>query len=270
MKIYCNGEVKEKDTLEEIFEPGFLFGWGVFETMRAYQSRVAFLNEHIKRLNDGLDLLGIEKVNLNWDETIRNLLRENKLEDAYVRITAHKKRKGTGILIYTDVFGYYPPEVYKKGFTALISPHKRNQEDICAKVKSISYLNNRLSWFEAQKKKKSEALVLNYQGNVVGGARSNIFLINNGVAFTPSVKSGAFEGVTRQKVIEILGKLGIEVKEKNITLSDMLSCEEVFLTSSLLEIMPLVEVDDKKIKDGVPGKTTKQIHSQYKELIHSK
>ena len=270
MKIYCNKELKEKDTLEEVFEPGFLFGWGVFETMRAYQGNIAFLDDHAKRLNRGLDLLGIEKVDLNWDETIKNLFKENGLEDAYIRITAYKKRKETGVLIYTDVFGYYTKETYEKGFTAITSSHKRNQDDVCSKVKSISYLNNRLSWFEAQKKKKSEALVLNYQGNVVGGSRSNMFLINNGTAFTPSVKSGAFDGITRKKTIEILDKLGIEVKEKDITTDDILSCEEAFLTSSLLEIMPLVEVDDKKIKDGLPGKITKQIHAQYKELIRDK
>ncbi|UCG34782.1 MAG: aminotransferase class IV [Candidatus Omnitrophota bacterium] len=269
MKVYCNGKLEDKQNLEEVFEPGFLFGWGAFEAMRAYSGNIPFLDLHIERLNNGLALLGIDKVDLKWEDTIKGLLTENNLVDAYIRITAYKKRKETGVIIYVDKFGYYPPESYNKGFSALISPYKRNQHSVSCKVKSLSYLENRLSWFVAQKKNKSEALLLNQRGELVGGARSNLFLLREADAFTPSLEAGAFEGITRREVMAILNDLNIEVKEKKLTPDDIFNCEEVFLTSSLLEIMPLVELEDKTIAKGVPGELTKKIHSRYKELTRT-
>ena len=88
MKIYCNGNIVEKEAISEILEPGFLFGWGVFEPFRVYGGKISFLAEHIERLNKSLELLGIGKIELNWEKTVKELLRENNLEDAYLRITA--------------------------------------------------------------------------------------------------------------------------------------------------------------------------------------
>jgi branched-subunit amino acid aminotransferase/4-amino-4-deoxychorismate lyase len=107
MKVFCNARLVERESLEEIFEPGFLFGWGTFETLRAYKRKVPFLDLHIKRLNRNLSVLGIEEVNLDFKGAIRALLNENNLDDAYLRITAYKKRESTGIIIYADKFGYY-------------------------------------------------------------------------------------------------------------------------------------------------------------------
>lgn len=268
MKVYCNGDLCEKEKLEEIFEPGFLFGWGNFEVLRTYKKNIPFLDAHIQRLNSGLEFLGLESVSVNWEEKIKELLDENKLSDAYVRITVYKKRKGTGVLIYADKFGYYTDETYSKGFTAIISPHQRMINDINTKVKSLSYANNRVSWFRAQKKGKSEALVLNHQGFVVGGSRSNLFLVKDNEVITPALSCGAFGGITKQVIFRILKDLDIKIREEKITPEDLYDCEEAFISSALMEAMPLVECEDKLLGEGKPGKITLKVLEKYRELTH--
>ncbi len=267
MNIYSNGEIKEKNLLGDIFEPGFLFGWGLFEALRAYQGKIPFLSQHLNRLNQGISLLSLEAVNVNWEEEIHKLLKLNNLSDAYIRITVYKKRKGTGVLIYTDKFGYYLEEDYQKGFSALISSVKRQGDDICSQVKSLSYLSNRISWLQAQKQKKDEALIFNNQGFLVGGSRSNLFLINENRVTTPKLSSGAFCGITRQEVINIIQGLNISVAEEDIKKDDLFSHSEAFLTSSLMEVMPLVEVEGKSIGNGYPGELTLKILSEYRKLL---
>jgi branched-subunit amino acid aminotransferase/4-amino-4-deoxychorismate lyase len=172
----------------------------------------------------------------------------------------------TGVIIYTDKFGYYPTETYEKGFNAIISPYKRNSQNPFYQIKSLSYLENRLSWYEAQKQNKDEALVLNEKENLVGGSRSNLFIVKNEEVLTPPLASGAFYGITRKAVIRALKISRIKVKEKDIAPEDLYSCEEAFLTSALLEIMPLVECEGKKIARGKPGEISLKVISVYKNM----
>jgi len=266
MKLYINGQIKENQT-PEIFEPGFLFGWGVFEPLRIYKGKIPFLENHTKRLNQSLELLGIEKISLDWESILKNLLKENNLEDAYARIAAYKKRKGTGVIIYVANFTYYTPETYNKGFKAIISTHKRDELDIASKVKSFSYLNNRLAWLEAQKQGADEALILNKQGFLVGGARSNLFLVSDKKILTPSLESGAFCGITRNIVIEIAKDSNISLEERGLTPDDAYNASEAFMTSSLMEVMPLIQLDENKIFEGSPGAITLKLLSEYRKRL---
>jgi len=266
MKVYSNGDLVQREDLKEIFEPGYLFGWGVFEPIRVYGDNISFLDEHIKRLNDGLGLLGLEKASVDFEEEIWKVINANDVEDAYLRLTAYKKRQSTGLLIYADSFGYYTDEVYEKGFTCVVSPHRRNPEDLSSKVKSLSYLQNRVSWLEAQKRKKSEALMLNLNNKVCGGSRSNLFIINDNQLITPPLKSGAFSGITREKVLELAKDLNIEIVERAIENSEINLSSEAFITSALMEVMPLVEFEDKPIGNGKPGSLTNQLLSEYRTL----
>ncbi|MCM8787449.1 MAG: aminotransferase class IV [Candidatus Omnitrophica bacterium] len=270
MKIFLNGKIVKKENLSEIFEPGFLFGWGTFETLRAYNKNIPFLDLHISRLNDSLKFLGLDEVRIDFKNEIKNLLKINNLKDAYIRLTAYKKRENTGLIIYVDKFGYYSKETYKRGFCAIISPYKRNKNSPFYKIKSLSYLENRLSWYQAQRQNKDEALILSEDNFLVGGSRSNLFLIKDGVIFGPRVSTGVFLGITRNIVIKLLKDLKIEYKEKALTKKDLFSCDEAFLTSSLLEIMPLVECEGKKIKNGSVGNITLKILDCYRELCSKK
>ncbi|MBN3041110.1 MAG: aminotransferase class IV [Candidatus Omnitrophica bacterium] len=269
MKIYSNGDIIDKEKSAEVFEPGFLFGWGVFEPLRVYGDNIAFLDSHISRLESSLEIIGIESPKIEWEKEIRNLISINNIENAYIRITAYKKRKGTGALIYADKFAYYTDEVYNKGFTSLISSYERNTLDAGSQIKSLSYLQNRLSWFQAQKENKDEAIVLNQYGSIVGGSRSNLFIVNEGRIMTPSSDEGSFEGITREVVFDIAAKAGIEFLESKLTMEELATAEEAFITSALMEVMPLVECEDKPLGNGKPGELTLKILSEYRKIVNS-
>lgn len=267
MKIYNNGEVVEKESLAGIFEPGFLFGWGLFEALRAYNKNIAFLDKHVERLNNSLDKIGIGKLELDWERTIKQLLDENNLVDAYIRITAYKKRKGIGLIIYVDEFNYYKDDSYQKGFSAIISGEKRDPGSITSQVKSISYLQNRFAWYQAQRESKQEALLLNFNGSFAGASRSNVFFVKSNKLFTPSVACGAFCGITKAKVLGIAKGLKLEVVEGEIFPAEIANFDEAFITSSLMQVMPLVEIDGEPIGSGVPGKLTLKILEKYRRLL---
>jgi len=267
MKIFCNTTFVEKESLAELFEPGFLFGWGAFETLRAYHGKIPFLALHIRRLNDSLTVLGIDAVALDFEGVLKELLKVNALEEAYIRITAYKKRNSTGVLIYTDTFGYYPQSVYAKGFTAIVSPYRKATQSPFAQIKSLSFLEHRMSWHEAQKAGRDEALVLSQQNHLIGGSRSNLFLVKGKQIFTASDKSGAFAGITKHVLIRDASSLRLKVRQADITLEDLYDSDEAFLTSALLEVMPLVECGSKKIGIGAPGKITSKLLAHYRELV---
>lgn len=267
MKIYCNGELIAKEEIKEVFEPGFLFGWGVFEPLRAYKGNIPFLSEHLNRLNRSLDLLNIDKIDLEWEKIIKDLFKKNNLEDAYLRITVYKKRNGAGCLIYADKFGYYNQETYEKGFRAIVSAQKRSVDSISSKVKSISYLDNRISWLGAQQANNDEALVLNSDGFLAGGSRSNLFLVKDKIVFTPSLKDGAFDGITKEVVKGIAKRLDLSIEEKRLKIEDLFNSDEAFITSALMEVMPLIECEDRKIGKGIPGELTLKILSEYRRKL---
>ena len=268
MKVYINGEFKDKDNLGDMFEPGFLFGWGVFEPLRVYAGKIVFLEEHIHRLNNSARMVSLDVPKIDWETVINQSVKENNLSDAYVRLSVYKKRKGTGIIVYADNFAYYGANAYHNGFSSTISIIRRDETDISCKVKTISYLNNRLAWAQAQGKGKDEALMINSRHHLSGGSRSNLFLINDDLIVTPRLEDGAFCGITRQIVMGILSAMDLKIKEKKISVDELMAAQEAFITSSLLEVMPLVSCDDKPIGNGKPGKITTSIHAKYKEKIH--
>lgn len=264
MRLYLNGTYRGKEEVKELLEPGFLFGWGVFETLRVYKGKPAFLAEHLARLKKGAETTYLKFLDLDYAAAISALLKKNKLEDAYLRISLFKQREETGVLIYVDTFSYYPEETYKKGFTLVVSPFRRHPDSIYLKVKSISYLESRLSWAYAQEKKKDEAIFLSTDSYVQEGSRSNIFFVKNKATFTPALECGLLDGITRQQTITIINGLKIPLKEGNYTLSELISADEVFITSSLMEIMPIREVENHPIK---PGPIALRLLQEYRRRI---
>lgn len=268
MKVYLNGDIRETSDIEDILEPGFLFGWGVFETLRIYKGKPAFLQEHIERLKEGCKKILLDTPNVLFQKEINSLLKENdNLEDAYCRITLFKKRESTGVLIYVAPFDYYKQDDYENGFKAVVSSMVINSKNPLRSIKAISYLENRLAWRLAQEQGKDEAILLNEQGFIAEGSRANLFFVKDEMIFTPSFECGILNGITRQKVIEIIKNKGFDSIEGKFKLEDLLTCDEAFLTSSLMEVMPLVEVNALPIKEAKQGQITRKIHRAYKEII---
>ncbi|MFC1645943.1 aminotransferase class IV [Candidatus Omnitrophota bacterium] len=268
MRIYLNGNIKGSKLTDDILEPGFLFGWGVFETLRIYRGKPVFLKDHIQRLKVGCEKILLRFPAVAFGKKIAILLRVNKLSDAHCRITIFKKKNEAGVLISVTPLVQYSKSSYRNGFKAAVASFTRSSRDFLIGVKSTSYLENMIVRKTAEDRGKQEAIFLNESGFLTEGSRSNLFFVKGKTVYTPSLECGLLNGITRQKVIKIIKNNKLRLRLGRFKLGDLLSCDEAFFTSSLMEIMPLVEVDGESIKNGKPGEITRSLHRAYKLMIN--
>ena len=253
-----------------IFDPGFLYGQGVFETMRSYNQRVFRLDSHIERLLKACPILNIK---FDWDanslkQAVKKALKENNLKDAYLRLTVWQGEDRVNIAIFAKSYNFFKQEAYQKGFKAIIShSFRQNEFSPLAQLKSANYLHLLLAYQEAKRNNADEALLLNTQGFLAEASRANIFLVKDNCLLTPSLESGCLPGITRDTVLAIARKQGLKTIEGKVSLEDLRKCDEAFLTNSLIEVMPLVAIDNKPIKKGLPGKISEVILKGYRGLV---
>lgn len=267
--IWLNNKlIPEEKVLISILDSGFLYGYGLFETMRAYQGKFFCLDKHIKRLIESSKIinLNIDK-KINFAKIIEFTLKENPPhQNSYVRLSVWQQASGISILV--AVKEYFPlEEKYHFGFKTIISKKViQNEFSIFSKIKSMNRLVYQLAQKEANSKGLDEALILNTKGFLTEGSRTNIFLIKNNVLFTPSLESGCLAGITREVVLELAKKIGLEIYEKEILPKQIFEVDEVFLTNSLIEIMPVCFFENKPIKKAIPGPITQELRKQYQNL----
>ena len=284
MYIYINNSLTpESEAKISIFDHGFLYGDGIFETMRAYNGTVFMIEEHIQRLFRSASLIGLD---IKRDkDSIRSAVYEtitkNSLKDAYIRVTVSRGAGPIGLapelckeptfIIIVEEFRKYPKSYYNNGIKTMIAETKRNlKEAINPQIKSLNFLNNILAKIEAKKKNAYEALMLNAQGYLAEGTISNLFFIlsqdNKAVLCTPSVDCGILDGITRNIVLELAQKNGIKTKEGRFKKKDIYSASEVFITNTTMEIMPVCKVDEVSYRTGT---ISKLLHEAYKENVRA-
>lgn len=275
--IYINGEYFEKEDAKiSVFDHGFLYGDGVFESIRCYNGNVFALQEHIDRLYESA-----KSINLEIPETRDGMMRlvcktikRTKLKDAYVRLVISRgigdlgmdprKCPKPGIIIIVQQIAPLYGDLYDKGIRVFTVGVRRVAGDaIDVRAKTLNYLNNILAKIQASAAGCEEALMLNHLGYVCEGTGDNIFIVKNGCILTPPVESGALNGITRGFIFELSKKIDIACKEKNLTLIDIYTCDEAFMTGTLAEIIPVVEIDNRKIGNGKPGLTTKSLMGEF-------
>ncbi len=266
--IFLNGKfISPKNFKVSILDSGLFYGQGVFETMRSYDGRVFALDKHLHRLLKSLPAVKI-KCPYSAKElarAINKVLRLNNFKDAYIRLTVWQGEKRANTLIFVKNF----PSYYKKGFRGLIADYPVNEKSPLAGIKSTNYLLFHLARKNAEEKGFDEALFLNTKGFLAEGSRSNIFFVKNGQIFTPALKCGCLPGITRGIVISLARSLEIPVKEEKLRAERLFGCEEAFLTSSLMEIMPLAKVNNKVINKGKAGQITTWLQEEYKKKVES-
>jgi len=276
--VYLNGSLMPRSQARiSPFDLGFLYGYGLFETMRAYSGRIFRLDSHLERLSKSAQLLGLPQNAFNLKNACYDTLKANKLSDARIRLTASigegeakpdplRNPKPTVLVVATS---YTPPsaETYKKGFKSVVSSIRQNSQSPLSRLKTLNYLNQLLARKEAKEKGAGEAILLNERGFLCEGSTSNIFLVSRGTLTTPSEESGCLPGITRQVVIELAQELGLKVAEREVRLEELLNADEAFLTGSLIELMPLTEVNGKPIDKGKRGKVTERLMATYKEAV---
>ena len=276
--VYLDGSLIPRSQARiSALDYGFLYGFGLFETMRAYGGQVFRLDSHLNRLARSAEILGLPIEALDLKGAVRDTIHANKLSDARVRITISIGEGGMvpdpsacrqpTVLILAGHYQPYPKQVYERGFRAVVSSIRRNSQSPLSRLKSANYLENMLAKQEARAAGVDEAICLNEKGLLAEASMSNIFLVNDGILRTPAKESGILPGITREVVLELASQLGINTFEQDIRLDELFQAQEAFLTNSLMEIMPLTEIDGKPVGSSEAEFVTRRLMASYKKLV---
>lgn len=281
MKIYIDGKFYEKkDAKISVFDHGLLYGDGVFEGICSYNRLVFKLKEHLERLFESAHsiMLEVPLTAQKMQQAIISTLKLNKLKDAYIRVVVtrgegdlgldpRKCQGSASVIIIADKIVLYPQKLYQQGLEVITVPTVRNlPEALNPQIKSLNYLNNILAKIEAINCGFQEAIMLDSLGYVAECTGDNIFIVKRGELFTPPQCMGTLRGITRDTILDIAGKKRIRKHEHVLTRHEVYISDEVFLTGTAAEIIPVVKVDGRVIGDGKPGKMTLVLMKEFKKL----
>ncbi|MBN2453037.1 MAG: aminotransferase class IV [Candidatus Omnitrophica bacterium] len=277
-KVWLNKKIIDAESAcIPISDRGFMYGDGVFETMRSYSGMVFKIDAHLDRLFNSLKVAKFSSPYAKdyLKREIYRLLDANRLKEAYIRLMItrgegrfgmeHKDRFIPNTVIVVKEFHSYPARVYAKGITAGVVDIRQNELSPVSGIKSLNFINYILARFEAKEKGYDEAILANSRGHIAEATTSNIFMVKGMGLITPSPDSGILPGITRMVVMQLARRRGIFVKEMAVTRRELYNSDEIFLTNSLSEVLPVVAVDGKRIGRGVPGETTRLLHSLYRK-----
>ncbi|MFH0943872.1 MAG: aminotransferase class IV [Planctomycetota bacterium] len=268
-----------EEAVISVFDRGFLYGDSVYETVRTYQGRLFLMERHLARLGRSAERLwlavpgGLERVGA---EALRTLEAVGNPESCLRIVITRGARPGlvqldiesageSTLVLIARPFSGYAPEVHRDGVdVALVGVLRTGRQSLDPKVKSGNYLNNIIALHEARSQGAFECLMPNREGDLTEGSTSNVFLVQGGVVRTPSLESGLLDGITRSFVLELAKEAGYPVREERLGSDDLFGADEVFLTSSLKEVMPVRSLNGEKVGDGRPGPVTLDLLRRYR------
>ena len=279
--VNVNGRVSDQEhALISVFDHGFLYGEGVYETLRTYNGRSFLFERHMQRLRTsaGMLALTIPLTDREIDARFKDTIRAAGLDDgrdAYIRILV---TRGIGDLSYDLAAcpepsivvivkpNVAPPgDVFEKGVAvSLVDVIRNHPASVSPLIKSNNLLNNALAMQQAFRQGGYEGVMRNYRGELAECTQSNLFIVTGGVALTPPVDAGLLPGITRAFLFEVGAEAGIPVREAVLHDADLFAAEESFLTSTTREVVPIVRVDARQIGSGVPGPVTKALLDGYR------
>ena len=280
--VYVNGVITDgASAMVPVFDHGFLYGEGVYETIRTYHHIPFLLDRHLKRLR-----ASAAGIRLTISESDRDLARaiEATMRHAsgqgeqYIRLLV---TRGTGELNYDPAVCPEPtvviivrshkensPEVLNAGIAVVVSSIIRNHPDaINPLIKSNNLLNNALAMQEAIRAGAEEAIMLNYRGEIAECAQSNIFLVRGGSVRTPPLASGLLDGVTRNFIFEVACRANVTVQESVLDITDLKEADEIFITSTTREVLPVSKIGERAVGSGTPGPITRQLAAEFHRFI---
>jgi len=276
--IWVNGEWFSSDQpVLSAQDRGFLYGDGVFETLRVYGGEVFQLGAHWRRLARSAEFL---RIPLTWRpekiaDVLAELLERNGTPEAAARIALSRGPSSPGLrmngpaeptlLIQSRVFRPCPSEIYRRGADLVIAQVRQNADSPLSRHKTANYLLSILARQEAFEAKAHDALILNQYGQVCETSVANIFWVRDSEIHTPPAHCGLLLGITRSNVFRIAEKHGIMCRETAIQAGEIFSMEEVFMTNSLMEIAPVRRIDGRQIGSAAPGKVTGALMARYRE-----
>ncbi|HIA19411.1 MAG TPA: branched-chain-amino-acid transaminase [Planctomycetaceae bacterium] len=282
LKVYINGTLFEKEAAKiSVYDHGLLYGDGVFEGMRSYGGNIFRMQEHLDRLWNSAEAIWLE-IPLAKEEladAVNSTLAANGIQDGYVRLLITRGAGTLGlepdctgdsqVIIIADHITLYPDEYYQHGLKIITATVRRNHPAaLDPRIKSLNYLNNILAKIEGLQAGCVETLMLNHRGEVAECTGDNIFLVKSGCLVTPMTDAGILEGITRQAVIDLAHESAQEVRQVVVHLEDVYQADECFLTGSAAEVVPVVQVDEHQIGNGVPGPVTRDMMKRFQDLVN--
>jgi len=279
--VWIDGTWFAKDEAKiSVYDHGLLYGDGLFEGIRMYGGQIFMLESHLDRLFDGARAISLhipytrEELSLMLKEGVRR----EKRDDGYIRLIVTRGKGDLGInpktcpratvIAIIDSISLYPSEYYEKGIDIVTASSRRLQGDIFdPRIKSLNYLNNVLAKLEAQVAGCIEAVLLNREGYVTECTGDNIFIVKKGVLKTSAPWLGLLEGITRNVVISLAKDLGIPVEETTMTRFDLYTADEVFLTGSGAEMIPVRCIDGRLIGTGSRGEITSRVMEAFRLAV---
>jgi len=278
-KVFLNDKLVDiAKAYISVTDSGFLYGAGLFETMRSYNGVVFALKDHLDRLFFSSRALSIKHTydRKHLTDTIYKVLRANKLTDARLRLTLtngpmaepEQQRKPT-LLITATKLQPYPAEYYKKGVLVVLCPFRQNAGEPTCGHKTTSYFSRMIALNRAHQKRAAEALWFTTNNRLAEGCISNVFLVKDSVLHTPPIETPVLAGISRKTVCQIALTNSIKLVEKDLSIDDVLAADEIFLTNVIMQIMPVTAVEKHTVSDGKVGTMTKRLQKSFDEFVES-
>jgi branched-chain amino acid aminotransferase len=280
--VNVNGRISnEHEAVISVFDHGFLYGEGVYETLRTYNGRLFLFDRHLRRLRNSARMIKLALPFTDQELTrhISDTIAATKLDgkEAYVRVLV---TRGVGELTYdleatpkpswviiAKTLLEPPAESYERGCKVVLVDAVRNHPgSVSPMIKCNNLMNQALAAQQAFERGAFDGAMRNYRGELTEFATSNLFIVRNGTVLTPPLESGLLPGITRQFVFEIGRNVGIEVREQVLRDNDLFDADEAFLTSTTREVMPIVAVNERAIGNGKPGAITGKLLKTFREI----
>jgi branched-chain amino acid aminotransferase len=277
-QVFLNGEIIEAQTAHiPVTDSSFLYGIGLFETMRAVGGRVFRLADHLARLNASAKALAIRNRYSETDITVAidALLEANTLTDARLRLSLSNGpiqsdgAPSSNLLITAASYTPYPKEYYGKGVRVILTDYRQNPKDPFAGHKTTCYGPRLMALRDAHEKLAAEALWFTTENALAEGCLSTVFLVRQGTLYTPPLSTPVLNGIARKTVLDIAAKENLPVAEQLLQIDDVLKAEEVFLTNVIMQVLPVVAVEAHTVAEGKPGPLTCRLMACYEQELKS-
>ena len=279
--VYVNGTIaRAEDAVIPVYDHGFLYGEGIYETLRTYDGVPFLYDRHVERLRASaahlaLDVPFSDEALLGW--ITDTLAAAGEMPEAYIRVLL---TRGVGDLTY-DVrstplpslviivkpLDEPPARALTEGIrVSLVSILRNHPGSVNPIIKSNNLLNNALAMQEANRRGADEGLMRNYRGELSECSQANFFIVRGGVALTPRSEAGLLEGITRAFLFDVGREVGVEVRDETLRPDDLDTADEAFITSTTRELSPVTRIDDREIGGGRPGPVTMKLLHGYRRM----
>jgi branched-chain amino acid aminotransferase len=284
--VYLNGTLVPRAKAKiSVFDHAFLYGYGFYETMRAYHGKIFLLERHMKRMLDAAAITGLadKLAGIELVKVCKETLDANQVQDARIRLTVSNGESDAApwaggaagkptIVVTARPYTPFSEKKYNEGFKVGIASVGRCRKSVVNTLKSVSHLGSVMARMEIAAYGMDEALLLNDDGYIAEGGGCNVFFVKSDALLTPPLDSGILPGVTREVVIEVAAEMGIKVSEVDIRPEALEKFDEVFVTNAMIEVMPVTIVREASsrmvtIGSGKPGRTTRRLMQSYREMV---